>query len=346
MNVVRIAITVIVLLLPGAAYAQLPSPGDLKLACGDIHRENASFQFGDFGMWLKYIVSTQRQINTCPMTVAVEAYVTNVPESGLTAEGVFAATVTKEVLIPYQGIWHTNGAHRFSFFFTFVPPVWWTFDLAATASSAVIEFKQRRDAEYQCYVRGGQWDGWDCYNPTCPLIVDTNHDGFKLTSVSEGVLFDLDADGSPERVAWTEADSDEAFIAMDRNGNGRIDDGSELFGNYTPAYNDRRDVTTGNGFDALKFLETPSYGVSLPDGAINAGDAAFSRLLLWRDRNHNGVSEPDELAPLSASGLRAIYTDYKTSSKKDPHGNEFRQRAKGVWDDGDFFIYDVWLKRQ
>jgi hypothetical protein len=250
MKVFRIAVTAMVLLVPAAGHAQLPSPGDLKIMCGDIQRENVAFQFGDFGMWLKYVVSTFRQVNSCAITVAVAADVTNVSQSGLSDEGVFSATATKEVLIPYPGVWYTNGFHRFSYFFTIIPPLWWTFDLAPTVSATLVENRVRRDPEYQCYLLGGEWDGWDCYLPNCPLIVDANHDGFKLTNASEGVLFDLDADGSPERLPWTEPDSDDAFLALDRNGNGRIDDGSELFGNHTPAYNNGRDVTTANGFDA------------------------------------------------------------------------------------------------
>ena len=115
--------------------------------------------------------------------------------------------------------------------------------------------------------------------------------------MKNGVHFDLDADGVPELTAWTRRDSDDAFLAMDRNRNGRIDDGTELFGNDTPAYADRTDVTTLNGFEALAFLQGSSYGRSRLDHQIDRADAAFARLLLWRDANHNGLSEPDELTP-------------------------------------------------
>ena len=142
-----------------------------------------------------------------------------------------------------------------------------------------------------------------------PIIVDTGRDGYRLTSVKNGVHFDLNADGTPELTAWTRRDSDDAFLAMDRNGNGRIDDGTELFGNYTPAYTDRTDVTTLNGFEALAFLQGSAYGRSRLDHQIDRADAAFARLLLWRDANHNGLSEPDELTPLGAAGVRAISTD-------------------------------------
>lgn len=334
-------------LLLGPAPAHAQSVMDLLIGCGEVRGINSSAQYGNFGLWLEYIVSTNRTINTCPLTVAVQARVVQVEHSAASEQGLFAATARRQVLIPYPGVWQTDGEHQVIvwFFFPGVAPATYPFGLTPTKSLTEIRIVRYR--EEFCYEMGGVWDGWDCYIANSPLIVDTKHNGYELTSVAEGVSFDLDADGQLDRVAWTAADSDDAFLVMDRNGNGRIDDGTELFGNYTPAYNDdRRDITTANGFDALKFLETPSYGNSEPDGVIDARDAAFARLMLWRDRNHNGISEPDELEPLAESGLRAVHTDYQTSARKDRYGNEFRQRAKGVWADGEFFLYDVWLKRQ
>ena len=46
-------------------------------------------------------------------------------------------------------------------------------------------------------------------------------------------MFDIDGDGVPEQISWTEADSDVAFLALDRDGDGRITSGKELFGNHT-----------------------------------------------------------------------------------------------------------------
>jgi hypothetical protein len=341
------ALLLVATMLLGASPGFAQSVTDLLIGCGEVRGTNMSAQFGDFGLWVEYIVSTNRTVNTCPFTVAAQALVVNVSQSGHADTGLFSATARRQIPVPYPGIWQTNGEHQFSVWIAVNPGILtsFTFDMTPTKSFAEV-INRRRDPAYMCYEMGGEWDGWDCILSNSPLIVDTKHDGYHLTSAAEGVLFDLDADGVPEQVAWTAPDSDDAFLVMDRNGNGRIDDGTELFGNYTPAYNDRRDITTANGFVALRFLETPSYGQSAPDGTIDERDAPFSRLRLWRDRNHNGISEPDELEPLDTFGLRAIHTDYKTSRKKDRHGNEFRQRAKGVWTAGEFFIYDVWLRQQ
>jgi hypothetical protein len=141
-------------------------------------------------------------------------------------------------------------------------------------------------------------------------------DGFDLTGPRGGVLFDLNADGIPELVSWTKADSDDAWLAFDRNGNGKIDDGSELFGNHTPAVNAA--VYARNGFEALKFLEAPEFGPSRADMRIDQRDAPFEALLLWTDRNQNGISEPDELQRACEAGLVSIGTDYEERKRHEP----------------------------
>ena len=72
---------------------------------------------------------------------------------------------------------------------------------------------------------------------------------------------------------------------------------------------------------------------------------AFSRLLLWRDANHNGISEPDELRRASDAGVISISTEYKEKKRTDKFGNQFRQRGTIVWQDGNDAVYDVWLQR-
>jgi hypothetical protein len=181
----------------------------------------------------------------------------------------------------------------------------------------------------RCLRFGGDYDFLSCSCSGCdscggsPIVIDIAGNGIALTNPDDGVAFDLNGNGTRDRLGWTLPQSDDAWLALDRNGNGTIDNGGELFGDFTaqPAASNK------NGFLALAEFDKTANGGN-DDGVIDSHDPIFNQLRLWQDKNHNGVSEAEELYTLASLGVIALELDFKESKRVDQYGNEFKYRAK------------------
>lgn len=142
--------------------------------------------------------------------------------------------------------------------------------------------------------------------PRDPLVLDLGESGIELTSIENGVHFDLDNNGFAELTAWI--GTEDGFLALDRNGNGFIDNGGELFGDQVVLSDGS---ISSSGFAALADLDENS------DGVIDANDHEFVNLRVWVDENHNGVSESSELMPLSKLDIVSIDLNYTVADFMD-----------------------------
>ena len=190
---------------------------------------------------------------------------------------------------------------------------------------------------------GWPLDGQCCCMTHTPIVIDVDESGFSFTSLGNGVEFDIADRGRLAQVSWTGSASTNAWLALDRNGNGMIDNGSELFGDVT-AQPPPPKGQSRNGFLALAVFDLPENGGN-GDGVIDDRDEIYPRLLLWQDKNHDGRSSPGELKTLRELGIKAISMEYEEVRRTDQYGNLFRYRAKVYSFEGSSgrWAYDVIL---
>lgn len=210
---------------------------------------------------------------------------------------------------------------------------------------------------------------WDYYLCSPPSPGDTNDDGsgygspivvslenrvrddihsFPLSGPKDPVLFDLAGLGNAQEFTWTKKNARVGFLSLDRNGDGKITTGAEFFGNYTPMVNGQPAPANSNGFFALRGYDSPPYGGN-GDGHIGPEDAIWPRLRIWIDKDHDGVSQADEIDTLQECGIVEIGLDYALTSERDNYGNLFRYKSSVVVLQDSAFervpAYDVFFQR-
>lgn len=178
-----------------------------------------------------------------------------------------------------------------------------------------------------------------------PILLNVRGAEIRLTAPE--VRFDARNNGATELMAWTQPDSETAFLVLDRNGNGLVDNGGELFGNNTTLPNG---YTADNGYLALGWYDKNGNGGN-GDGLIDNRDVIYGQLRLWFDGNHDGIAQPGELRTLSDMGVISICLHYALSRRIDRSGNEFRYRStaevsnrRGGTRTVD--VYDVYLRTE
>jgi Ca2+-binding RTX toxin-like protein len=159
-----------------------------------------------------------------------------------------------------------------------------------------------------------------------PLTLDLNADGIIGTTNNQtnGQHFDHDANGFAESTGWIAPQ--DGLLAWDRNANGLIDNGTELFGDQTLL---RSGAKAASGLQALAEWD------SNRDGRIDANDARFADLRVWQDLNQDGVSQIDELKSLLDAGIAAIsLASTATTGTPDANGNTLIRNGSFVRADG------------
>jgi VCBS repeat-containing protein len=147
--------------------------------------------------------------------------------------------------------------------------------------------------------------------PDCdPVILDLDGNGLQTVGPEGAAYFDHDGDGVRTRTGWV--GQGDALLVWDRNTNGTIDTGAELFGDFTPLPNG---ALAPNGFAALAALDSNG------DGVIDASDPAFAELRLWRDADVNGVSATQELITLVEAGITSLNLGYSLTNQRLSNGN-------------------------
>jgi len=150
-----------------------------------------------------------------------------------------------------------------------------------------------------------------------PIAIDLDGNGIQTTSLADAQgQFDLFGNGSAVKSGWLSAG--DAFLAFDADGNGRIDDISELFGGSKQ----------GDGFARLAAFDSNG------DGLVDAADDGYVNLSVWRDANGNHQTDPGELISLADAGVVSVNVAYHEDAFWDVNGNLHLEQSSATLANG------------
>jgi len=166
-------------------------------------------------------------------------------------------------------------------------------------------------------------------------VLDLDGNGITTLAAAEGVRFDLGATGTAAQVGWV--GTGDALLAMDRNGDGLINDGRELFGSATQTADGER---AGHGYAAMALEDSNG------DGVLSAADANWDKLRLWVDADRDGVTDSGELLGLVDLGVAELDLGYLRSDRME-EGNLVGMISSWRGADGqEREMADVWFARE
>ena len=207
-----------------------------------------------------------------------------------------------------------------------------TTNLNALSSSAVAALTTTQlCALTSTTIRSLSWAGSVTAGYT-PIVLDLDANGIQTLSVDTGVQFDLLANGQPVQTGWV--GSGDGLLVMDRNNDGIINDGSELFGSSTVLADGSKAI---DGYQALAQLDTNH------DGVISSADAQFARLGVWVDGNADGSTGTGEVKSLAELNISQLSLKVETTSNTN-NGNLIGLTSSYQTNDGvNHTAADVWF---
>jgi len=175
--------------------------------------------------------------------------------------------------------------------------------------------------------------GGEVRPPPTPLVLDLDDNGVSTVSSSEGVAFDFFGDGQRLQLGWT--DGNDGLLVWDRNGDGHINNGTELFGEAMLKQDGTR---ARDGFDALSDID------SNLDGMFDAKDTLFEQVQVWVDANRDGVTDAGELRSLAQLGIASLDLKAEASDRVE-NGNLYGLVSRFTRTDGSQAeLVDVWFE--